>query len=197
MGLLDKFKGMINPDSIDDNYDEEEYVFDGDDGNGGNNKYAGYEGNYTQGQPQQGQQGAMSGYTQQNRQQQYGAQGQTQQGQQGMTIDSNSLELKVVRPERFDAVLQIADHLLNGRTVVLNLEATNRENARRMIDFLTGVAYSISGDLRKVSNQTYVITPNNVDVSAEQQGGGAQQQGQRSGQGKNINLNTSDMFGEM
>lgn len=77
------------------------------------------------------------------------------------------LELKVVRPESYDAVAQIADHLLNGRTVVLNLEATNKETARRLIDFLSGVAYSIEGTLRRVANNTFVITPHNVDVSGE------------------------------
>ena len=79
-----------------------------------------------------------------------------------------ALELKVVRPERFESVTQIADHLLNGRTVVLNLEATNKETARRMIDFLSGVAYSIEGNLKKVANTTYVITPGNVSVSNDQ-----------------------------
>ena len=50
---------------------------------------------------------------------------------------------------------------------MLNLEATNKETARRLIDFLTGVAYSIDGNLRKISNTVYLITPNNVDVSGE------------------------------
>lgn len=81
----------------------------------------------------------------------------------------SALELKVVRPERFEAVTQIADHLINSRTVVLNLEATNKETARRMIDFLSGVAYSIEGQLKKVANNTFVITPGNVAVSGEQQ----------------------------
>ena len=79
-----------------------------------------------------------------------------------------ALELKVVRPERFDSVTQIADHLINNRTVVLNLEATNKETARRMIDFLSGVAYSIDGNLKKVANNTYVITPGNVAVTNDQ-----------------------------
>lgn len=76
-----------------------------------------------------------------------------------------ALELKVIRPERFEAVTGIADHLLQGRTVVLNLEATNKETSRRMIDFLSGVAYSIEGNLKKVANNTFVITPGNVAVS--------------------------------
>lgn len=79
-----------------------------------------------------------------------------------------ALELKVVRPESYEAVTQIADHLLNHRTVVLNLEATNKETSRRILDFLSGVAYSIEGHLKRVANNTFVITPANVDVSGEQ-----------------------------
>lgn len=86
----------------------------------------------------------------------------------GMSINAVSIELKVVKPERYDNVTQIADHLLNHRTVVLNLEATNRETARRILDFLSGVAYSIDGQLKRVANNTFVITPRNVDVSGDQ-----------------------------
>ncbi len=76
----------------------------------------------------------------------------------------SALEMKVVKPESFDSVAQIADHLLSRRTVVLNLESTNKETARRLIDFLSGVAYSIDGSLKKIATNAYVITPNNVDV---------------------------------
>ena len=76
----------------------------------------------------------------------------------------SALEMKVVKPETFDSVAQIADHLLSRRTVVLNLESTNKETARRLIDFLSGVAYSIDGSLKKIATNAYVITPNNVDV---------------------------------
>jgi cell division inhibitor SepF len=78
-----------------------------------------------------------------------------------------ALELKVVRPENFDAAPKIADHLLNRCTVVLNLEATNKETAKRLIDFLSGVAYSINGTVRRVATNTFVITPNNVGISGE------------------------------
>ncbi len=75
------------------------------------------------------------------------------------------MEVRVERPESYASVTDIADHLLNQRTVVLDLEATNREVAKRLIDFLAGVAYSIDGQLKKISNNTYIITPCNVDVS--------------------------------
>ncbi|MBQ7308971.1 MAG: cell division protein SepF [Clostridia bacterium] len=82
--------------------------------------------------------------------------------------DDSVVELKVVRPETFANVTEIADHLLNHCTVVLNLEATNREVAKRLIDFLAGVAYSIDGQLKNVANNTYIITPCNVDVADTQ-----------------------------
>ncbi len=88
----------------------------------------------------------------------------------GMGINSGSLELKVVKPEKYDSqtAQKIADHLLNRRTVVLNLESTNKEAARRLIDFLSGVAYSIDGYIQRVANNTFVVVPSNVDVSGEQ-----------------------------
>jgi len=82
------------------------------------------------------------------------------------TIDA-AFELKVVKPENFASVGQIADHLINRRTVVLNLESTSKDTARRIIDFLNGVAYTLDGQIKAVANNTYVITPSHVDISGE------------------------------
>lgn len=82
-----------------------------------------------------------------------------------VNFGGSSIEMKVVRPDRFDSVSSIADHLLAGRTVVLNLEIATKETSRRLIDFLSGVAYSIDGQIKRIANNTYIITPNNVDVS--------------------------------
>lgn len=76
-----------------------------------------------------------------------------------------SLELKVVRPEKYEDASDIADHLLSGRTVVLNMDFINKEVSRRLIDFLSGVAYSIGGQFQRVANGTFIITPRNVEVS--------------------------------
>ncbi|MGM9636921.1 MAG: cell division protein SepF [Eubacteriales bacterium] len=78
------------------------------------------------------------------------------------------LELKVVRPEAFSSVGQIADHLLNRCTVVLNLEAAEADTARRIVDFLNGVAYSIDGEIKPVANNTFIIVPKNVSITGEQ-----------------------------
>lgn len=79
-----------------------------------------------------------------------------------------SIEMKVIRPEKLDSVTQIADYLTSRNTVLLNLEGTNKETARRLLDFLNGVAYAVGGKLKKVANSTFVITPSNVSISGEQ-----------------------------
>ncbi len=86
----------------------------------------------------------------------------------GMGISSSSsIEMVVVKPEKLETVTQIADYLVDRKTILLNLEDTNKETARRLIDFLNGVAYAINGDLRKVATNTYVVTPSNVELSGE------------------------------
>ncbi len=82
--------------------------------------------------------------------------------------DDSVVELKVVRPTTFANVTEIADYLLSHCTVVLNLEATNTEEAKRLLDFLAGVAYSIDGQLKNIAVNTYIITPCNVDVADTQ-----------------------------
>ncbi len=77
------------------------------------------------------------------------------------------LQVVLAKPERFEDAKEIADHLNEKRTVVLNLEATNREIARRLVDLLNGVSYANGGQLKRVANNTYIITPYNVDVSGD------------------------------
>ena len=80
--------------------------------------------------------------------------------------DSN-IELKVVRPSSFDEVSEIADYLIDGCTVVLNLELLDNVQTVRMLDFLNGVTYSTDGEIKNVAKSTYIITPKNVDVSED------------------------------
>jgi cell division inhibitor SepF len=76
-----------------------------------------------------------------------------------------NIELKVVKPESFDEVSSIADHLLANCTVVLNLELLDKAASLRMLDFLNGITYSKDGEIKKVAQSTYIITPHNVDVN--------------------------------
>ena len=77
------------------------------------------------------------------------------------------LQVILVKPERFDDAVSIADHLLEKRTVVLNLEQTNKDVSRRLVDFLSGVAYAGGGQIKKVANSTFIITPYNVNIMGD------------------------------
>ena len=80
---------------------------------------------------------------------------------------TTQLKVVLVKPERFENASEIADHLKEKRTVVLNLEATNKDVARRLIDFLSGVAYAGEGKIKKVAANTYIITPYSVDIMGD------------------------------
>jgi cell division inhibitor SepF len=77
------------------------------------------------------------------------------------------LQVVLVKPERFEDASAIADHLNEKRTVVLNLESTNKEISRRLVDFLSGVAYANNGQIKRVANSTFIITPYNVDIMGD------------------------------
>jgi len=77
---------------------------------------------------------------------------------------TTQLQVVLVKPDRFENAAEVADHLREKRTVVLNLESTNRDIARRLLDFLSGVAYANEGKIKKVANSTFIITPYNVDI---------------------------------
>ena len=80
---------------------------------------------------------------------------------------TTQLQVVLVKPDRFESASEIADHLREKRTVVLNLESTNKDIARRLLDFLSGVAYANEGKIKKVAISTYIITPYNVDIMGD------------------------------
>ena len=77
---------------------------------------------------------------------------------------TTQLQVVLVSPTRFENASEIADHLRDKRTVVLNLEQTDKNIARRLIDFLSGVAYANEGTIKRVALSTYIITPYNVEI---------------------------------
>lgn len=80
---------------------------------------------------------------------------------------TTQLKVVLVKPERFENASEIADHLKEKRTVVINLESTNKDIARRLVDFLSGVAYAGEGKIKKVAAHTYIITPYHVDIEGD------------------------------
>ena len=80
---------------------------------------------------------------------------------------TTQLAVVLVKPERSEDAASIADHLNAKKTVVLNLEQTSKDVSRRLIDFLCGVAYANNGQMKRVANNTYIITPYNVDIMGD------------------------------
>ena len=80
---------------------------------------------------------------------------------------TTQLAVVLVKPERYEDAASIADHLNAKKTVVLNLEQTGKDVSRRLIDFLCGVAYANNGQMKRVANNTYIITPYNVDIMGD------------------------------
>ncbi len=164
MGLMDRIKkvaGTGENTGYDDSYDDD--------------YYQGFEGGYDDNPMDEDVQvanGMNMGNTQQIGTQNMGGMNtqmtmnNTGSGNGSIGLSGASVNMKVVRPKNYDGdtASQIANHLLNKCTVILNLEQTNKETSRRLIDFLTGVAYSIGGTLKKITDKTYVVTPANVDV---------------------------------
>lgn len=98
------------------------------------------------------------------------AQGVGARGRDNKVVNINTtaqLKVVLVKPDRFETAAEIADHLRDKRTVVMNLEQTNKDIARRLIDFLSGVAYAQEGKIKKVALSTYIITPYNVDIMGD------------------------------
>lgn len=78
------------------------------------------------------------------------------------------LQVGIFKPERFgEETRTIADELMKTNTVVLNLEDTNKDMARRILDFLSGVAYANNGKIKRVATNTYIIIPSNVDLTGD------------------------------
>ncbi len=87
-------------------------------------------------------------------------------GQQG-AAGRQKPRVVLVKPSSFEEAREIADQLKNKYMVILNLEEANRDVARRLVDFLSGVAYANSGTLQRVANSTFVIAPCGYDVMGD------------------------------
>ena len=97
----------------------------------------------------------------------YEVEGETVDVEANATLEGNSLELKIFRPKTMAQLLPVVDHLRAGKTALLNLEGVESELYRRMIDFISGAAYSLRVAIKKATDNSYCIAPNDVDVSGE------------------------------
>lgn len=74
----------------------------------------------------------------------------------------------LVKPVSFNQAQEVADKYKGNQPVIMNLQAADRDLARRLIDFASGLCYGLGGQMERVANQVYLLTPTNVEVSAEE-----------------------------
>ena len=83
--------------------------------------------------------------------------------------NGTDVRVHLVAPRSFNDAQEIADRFKQGVPVILNLQTTEGELAKRLIDFASGLTYAMDGGMQKVADKTFLLTPRNVEVSAEEQ----------------------------
>jgi cell division inhibitor SepF len=81
---------------------------------------------------------------------------------------SPNVKVHLVLPRSFNDAQQIADRFKDGIPVILNLQSTDQELSKRLIDFASGLTYALSGGMQRVADKVFLLTPRNVEVSAEE-----------------------------
>ena len=87
----------------------------------------------------------------------------------GIAQDVKKYRVVLVKPEEFDSASTIAAHYCKGETVILNLEDTEKETARRVLDFLSGCAFALKGNISKAAERVYIISPRDVGVETPEE----------------------------
>lgn len=153
MGFLDELKRLTHPyeDEMEDDYDEEEELYDDEDDAA------------DMAPPPPVREEPVR---RREREYQEPPRQQAPQANPGGKVvnihATTQIQVVLVKPKRYDNAAEIANHLRDKRTVVLNLEETDENVARRLLDFLSGVAYAQEGEIKKVAKQTFLVTPYNV-----------------------------------
>ncbi len=152
-GFVQKFKDMISPpddafggDNFEESFEDMDLMDSGDDID---NNY------YNQASPREvARASAQTSYQRDNK---------------VVNINATTqLQVVLSKPTQFgDETRAVADELLKMHTVVLNLENTNKDVSRRMLDFLSGVAYANNGKIKRIATSTFIITPYNVDLTGD------------------------------
>lgn len=167
-GLVDKFKRMwdVPDDDYDyDDYDEDEDYEDYDDRNDSySSSKSGKQSSSSYSSSSSSASSFSSAYSS------YAA-SESSEPRKNKVVNINAtakLQVVLVKPETFGAETKaIADELSRAHTVVLNLENTNRDESRRILDFLSGCAYANNGSVKRIATSTYLIIPNNVDLTGD------------------------------
>lgn len=81
-----------------------------------------------------------------------------------MNSNISSSKMVITQPTCYDEVESIGDYLKNKKSVIINLENVSKEDARRILDFLSGSAFMVDGTIQRVSNLIYLVTPKYVEI---------------------------------
>ena len=164
MGVLDKFLEVMKLDG-DDDYDEDDF-FDEDD----------FEDEYEEEKPKRGifkKEKANTSYEEEEefepRRPSRPTNNKVTPMRQPSRKSAPAMEVCVIKPNNMEDTREITETLLGGRTVILNLEGMDLEVAQRIIDFTSGSTFAIDGNLQKISNFIFLVTPANVDISGDLQ----------------------------
>ena len=146
-GLLSRFKGKDYDDNYDDNYDDD---------------YDDYDDRAPRSSSRNSQSSSHAVSSAGNNK-------VTPMRRPASRRNAPNMEVCVIKPSSVEDAREITETLLSGRTVILNLEGLDLEVAQRIIDFTSGATFAISGNLQKISNYIFLVTPTNVDISGDLQ----------------------------
>ena len=159
MNVLDKFKKMWNPPEDEYEYYEDDYEEESDEDTA---------------ETEQQDEDSRTYSSRETSQRSYGRSSARTSGNAGrssgkvVNIASSQLKFALFKPTSFgEETRTIADELMQKNMVVINLETTEKDVARRIVDFLSGVAYANNGKIKRIATSTFVIIPFNVDFTGD------------------------------
>jgi cell division inhibitor SepF len=83
-------------------------------------------------------------------------------------LASPNVKVHLILPRSFNDAQQIADRFKDGVPVILNLQQSDQELSKRLIDFASGLTYALDGGMQRIADKVFLLTPRNVEVSAEE-----------------------------
>ncbi|MGN0456753.1 MAG: cell division protein SepF [Acutalibacteraceae bacterium] len=163
-GLVDKFKRMWDVPEDDYDYDDDDYDYeDYDDKEEDLNDYS------TSRSGSSSYSSSSSSFSSSYPSYSSSSAGEPRKNKVVNISATAKLQVVLFKPETFGAETKaIADELIKSHTVVLNLENTNRDVSRRILDFLSGCAYANNGSVKRIATSTFLIIPNNVDLTGDE-----------------------------
>lgn len=78
-----------------------------------------------------------------------------------------AVKVVVAKPQSFEETQGLANHLKNRRPIIINLEKTNAEVAKRIVDFICGTTYALNGNMQRVGNGIFLFVPSNIEINSE------------------------------